>query len=144
MEQGSELVLAGQRGLDPGASDVRMSSVRRGGRMSAQDEQPVIVHASGDVDAVSAPGFERQLRTAFTEAADKGGPVVVDLTEVRFFASVGMSLLVEHHRLGARQGTPLRVVAPARAMVRAMRATTLDQLLDLYPTVQEAVVPESL
>jgi anti-sigma B factor antagonist len=52
---------------------------------------------------------------------------------------VGLSLLVQYHQVGVRQGTPLRVVAPARNPLRALRATMLDQTLNLYPTVPEAV-----
>lgn len=102
-------------------------------------DDAVVVHVSGEVDSTTAPVLREQLTAAFADAAADRVPVVVDLTEVRFFASIGLSLLVEHHQLGARQGTPLRVVAPAGNMLRALRATTLDRVLELYAELPEAL-----
>jgi anti-sigma B factor antagonist len=96
----------------------------------------VVVRVSGQVDSHTAPDLDEQLAAAFADAA---GPVVVDLTAVDFLASVGLSLLVRYHQVGVRQGTPLRVVAPARNPLRALRATMLDQTLELYPSVPEAL-----
>ncbi|GGP54219.1 anti-sigma factor antagonist [Saccharothrix coeruleofusca] len=104
-----------------------------------QRERAVLVHATGEVDPSTAPLLREQLTAAFEDAGTSRLPVVVDLSGVSFFASVGLSLLVEHHQQGQRQGTPLRVVAPARTMLRALRATTLNQLLDLYPTLTDAL-----
>ncbi|MCS7475755.1 STAS domain-containing protein [Umezawaea endophytica] len=99
----------------------------------------VVVRAFGQVDSHTASELGEQLAAAFTDAAAGRGPVVVDLTGVDFLASVGLSLLVEYHQLGVRRGTPLRVVAPARNPLRALRATMLDQTLELYRTVPEAL-----
>ena len=106
-------------------------------------DDAVVVHVSGEVDSATAPELRVQLIAAFADAAAGEVPVVVDLTGVRFFASIGLSLLVEYHQLGIRQGTPLRVVTPARSMVRALRATTLDQLLELYAELPEALAGNS-
>lgn len=104
----------------------------------------VVVRVTGQVDSHTAPEVGEQLAAAFADAAGGRVPVVVDLTAVDFLASVGLSLLVQYHLLGVRQGTPLRVVAPARNPLRALRATMLDQTLQLYPSVAEALaVPSS-
>ncbi|WP_051766612.1 STAS domain-containing protein [Saccharothrix syringae] len=99
----------------------------------------VVVLVSGELDSTTEPRLREELTAAFAGAAVSGVPVVVDLTGVGFFASVGMALLVEHHRLGVRRGTPLRVVAPARSPLRALRAAQLDQVLDLYPDLPSAL-----
>lgn len=99
----------------------------------------VVVRVSGQVDSSTASEFGECLAEAFADAARDPVPVVVDLTAVDFLASVGLSLLVRYHLLGVGQGTPLRVVAPARNPLRALRATMLDQTLQLYPTVPLAV-----
>lgn len=106
-------------------------------------EGAFVVRVSGQVDSSTAPDFGEQLAVAFAEAVGGRVPIVVDLTEVDFLASVGLSLLVQYHLLGNRQGTPLRVVAPARNPLRALRATMLDQTLQLYRTVPEAVAAPS-
>lgn len=97
----------------------------------------VVVSATGQVDSHTADDLGEQLAGAYAEEA--GGPVVVDLTGVDFLASIGLSLLVEYHLLGVRRGRPLRVVAPARNPLRALRATMLDQTLELYRSVPEAL-----
>ncbi|PRY39576.1 STAS domain-containing protein [Umezawaea tangerina] len=99
----------------------------------------VVVSAAGQVDSHTAAGLGEQLAAAYGDAAGAAGPVVVDLTGVDFLASVGLSLLVEYHLLGVRRSRPLRVVAPARNPLRALRATMLDQTLELYRTVPEAL-----
>ncbi|HWO62508.1 MAG TPA: STAS domain-containing protein [Umezawaea sp.] len=103
----------------------------------------VVVRAFGQVDSHTAPELREQLAAGFTDAAAGRGPVVVDLTGVDFLGSVGLSLLVEYHQLGVRQGTPLRVVAPARNPLRALRATMLDQTLEMYRDVPEALAATS-
>ncbi|MBY8850683.1 STAS domain-containing protein [Saccharothrix sp. MB29] len=78
-------------------------------------DEAVVVSAHGEVDGTNAPVLHEGLTAAFAAAAARTVPVVVDLTDVPFFASSGMALLVEHHKLGDRRATPLRVVAPARS-----------------------------
>ncbi|WNV87120.1 STAS domain-containing protein [Umezawaea sp. Da 62-37] len=103
----------------------------------------VVLHVTGQVDSHTAPEVGEQLAVAFAGVVGNPRPVVVDLTGVDFLASVGLSLLVQYHLLGVRQGTPLRVVAPARNPLRALRATMLDQTLELYSTVPEALAATS-
>ncbi|MET1074784.1 MAG: STAS domain-containing protein [Umezawaea sp.] len=103
----------------------------------------IVLHASGQVDSHTAPVLGDQMATAFTDIVKNPGPVVVDLTAVDFLASVGLSLLVQYHQVGVRQGTPLRVVAPARNPLRALRATMLDRTLELYSSVPEALAATS-
>jgi anti-sigma B factor antagonist len=106
-------------------------------------DDAVIVSAVGQVDSHTAPDLREQLAAAFAEVKESGSPVLVDLAGVDFLASIGLSLLVEYHLLGVRQGTPLRVVAPARNPLRALRATMLDQTLELYRSMPEALAATS-
>jgi anti-sigma B factor antagonist len=117
------------------AEPVRAEREDRGGAL--------VVRVTGQVDSHTAPEFDEQLAAAFADAAGSRSPVVVDLTAVDFLASVGLSLLVQYHQIGVRQGTPLRVAAPARNPLRALRATMLDQTLELYRSVPEALAATS-
>jgi anti-anti-sigma factor len=63
----------------------------------------------------------------------------VDLTGVDFLSSAGISLLVETHHLTARTATMLRVAADGPATSRPMRSIGVDQIVDVYPTVTEAI-----
>ncbi|GAB2847525.1 STAS domain-containing protein [Lentzea nigeriaca] len=100
-------------------------------------ENAVILRVTGEVDSYTAPLLHDHLAEVFTEAA--GRAVVLDMTGVSFLASSGLSVLVEYHTRGVDEGTPLRVVAPAGSVLRALRATTLNEMIELYGTVSEAL-----
>ncbi|MFI1913820.1 STAS domain-containing protein [Nocardia sp. NPDC020380] len=93
----------------------------------------LVVSASGEVDILSAP----KLSTALSEALATGSEVVVvDLSEVGFFGSAGLSVLVE--TLAAVTAQQLRVVASPQVQ-RPIELTGLDAMLDLYGTLPEAL-----
>ncbi|MFC0437691.1 STAS domain-containing protein [Kutzneria buriramensis] len=66
-------------------------------------------------------------------------PVVLDLTGVTFLASMGLSLLAEHHDQCAEFGSRLVVVATERVVLRPIQITGLDGLVTIVPTVQAAL-----
>ncbi|NKE57067.1 STAS domain-containing protein [Lentzea sp. PSKA42] len=102
-------------------------------------EDAVVLRAAGEVDSYSAGALRDSLASAFTDAADAGLPVVLDLSGVAFFASSGLSVLVEYHLLGDERGTPLRLVSPSGSVLRALRATMLHQELELYFSLADAL-----
>ncbi|MEV6238382.1 STAS domain-containing protein [Lentzea sp. NPDC051838] len=104
-----------------------------------QRDHAVILQVTGEVDSYTAPELHEHLAAAFTEAARLGFAVVLDMTGVVFLSSSGLSVLVEYHQRGDDSGTPLRVVAPAGSVLRALRATTLNELLELHDTVAQAL-----
>lgn len=95
----------------------------------------VVLRAEGEVDSYTADLLRDKLSAAFSA----GLPVVLDLSDVSFFGSAGLSVLVEHHLLGDDRGTPLRLVTPAGSVLRALRATTLNETLELYFSLPEAL-----
>lgn len=99
----------------------------------------VLLRVAGEVDSYTAPELRDRMAEAFADAQPAGLPVVVDLSGIVFFGSSGLSVLVDYHTIGVDQGTPLRLVAPAGSVLRALRATTLDQMLELYFSVPEAL-----
>lgn len=98
-------------------------------------EAAVLLRAEGEVDSYTASLLRDKLSAAFT--ADL--PVVLDLSAVEFFASAGLSVLVEFHLLAEDRGTALRLVTPAGSVLRALRATTLNETLELYFSLPEAL-----
>jgi anti-sigma B factor antagonist len=101
-------------------------------------DDAVVLRVTGEVDSYTAPLLHDRLAEVFA-AAGRGGVVVLDMTDVSFLASSGLSVLVEYHTRGADEGTPLRVVAPAGSVLRALRATTLNEMLELHATVSQAL-----
>ncbi len=102
-------------------------------------ENAVVLQVTGEVDSYTAPLLHDHLDEAFATAAERGLAVVLDMTGIAFMASSGLSVLVEYHLRGEDHGTPLRVVAPAGNVLRALRATTLNEMIQLYASVPEAL-----
>ncbi|WP_394620669.1 STAS domain-containing protein [Lentzea sp. JNUCC 0626] len=95
----------------------------------------VVLRAEGEVDSYTA----ELLRDKLSEAYGAGLPIVLDLSGVEFFASVGLSVLVEYHQRGEERGTALRLVSPRGSVLRALKATTLNETLELYVDLDAAL-----
>ena len=109
----------------------------------------VVVEVSGELDLHSAP----RLMEAVDEAMRERGTelVVIDLSEVDFLGSSGLGVLANlatratvptsPRQGGSVPSAALRVVAPPdrRAVTRPWEAMSLQQIMPLYPTVDEAV-----
>jgi anti-sigma B factor antagonist len=98
----------------------------------------VVIHALGEVDMATRRVLDVQLQAAETQVLPPA-PVVLDLTGVTFLASMGLSLLVEHHEKCAEFGSHLVVVATALAVLRPIQLTGLDEVLTIVPTVEAAL-----
>jgi anti-sigma B factor antagonist len=88
------------------------------------------------VDVLSAP----QLSEAICEAlglAPTG--LIVDLTDVDFLASVGMSVLVSAHHMADAMSVRFGVVADGAATSRPIRLLGINRILTLYPTLDDAL-----
>ncbi|PXX60898.1 anti-anti-sigma factor [Nocardia tenerifensis] len=95
-----------------------------------------ILSLTGEIDMASAPQFQAAVDEALQ---DKPATLVVDLSQVEFFGSAGLSVL-----LVAAEALPsgrLRVVAspPVR---RPIEVTGLDKLLSVHNSVDDALAEE--
>lgn len=97
-----------------------------------------VLTVAGEVDMVTAPRFEEALRSALGE---RPGTLVVDVQQVGFFASTGLSALVAAYQQ-ADADTAVRVVSTSRATVRPLQATALDHTIPVYPTVGQALAAD--
>jgi anti-sigma B factor antagonist len=69
--------------------------------------------------------------------------LVVDLTGVSFLGSHGLAALVgaAQESASSRYKDPMRLVVDSnRPVVRPLQVTGLDEVLALYPSVEEALV----
>ncbi|WP_246195483.1 STAS domain-containing protein [Halopolyspora algeriensis] len=94
-----------------------------------------VLPVAGDVDMVTAPKFEEALTSTLNERPEK---LVVELTEVDFFASAGLSALVAAYQQ-AEGNTELCVVAPNTATARPLQVTALDRRIPVHASRQEAL-----
>jgi anti-sigma B factor antagonist len=107
---------------------------------SVQVDRPgpgvVVLRATGDLDAYTAPGLRAQLHEATSGAAEL---VVVDLAEITFIDSAGLGTLVGAHRRMREAGGRLRIVRPPALVARAFELTGLDEVLDLADDREQAL-----
>ncbi|WP_367131843.1 STAS domain-containing protein [Saccharothrix sp. HUAS TT1] len=93
-----------------------------------------IVRATGDIDMSNSD----ELRDACADLLDAEVAVlVIDLSQVTFFASSGIAAL-GHIRTHNASRRPVHVVA-GRSVRRSLEVTAMDKLLPLHDTVDEAL-----
>jgi anti-sigma B factor antagonist len=100
----------------------------------------VVVRASGDVDLHTAAAFAAALREGCVSARPPG-PLVIDLTEIRLFSAAGLKLLVTIQQHCRERQVALRVVATHRSVLRPLQVTSLDEVFDVGPSLEEAIRP---
>jgi anti-anti-sigma factor len=95
-----------------------------------------VVHVTGEVDMAT----EGQLRRTVTEAM-AGEPValVLDFTDVTFFASAGLHVVVDVQHDATARGMDLRVVADKRSVLRPLQITGVDQLVTVVASLDQAL-----
>jgi anti-sigma B factor antagonist len=98
----------------------------------------VVVRVQGDVDMMTKDRLDERLR-AVEAAVEPPAAVVLDLSGVRFLASMGLALLIDHHERCERRGTPLRVVVTNNQVRRPIELTGLNQVLAIVESVDAAL-----
>ncbi|WP_410606617.1 STAS domain-containing protein [Amycolatopsis sp. lyj-109] len=101
-------------------------------RVTAHDADGAVVLAvAGEVDLFSAPVLGDAVTTALADAPEL---LVIDLSEVSFLASIGITALLEARR-EAGTATRVRIVAPAGGVVnRTLELTGLHEALAVTTT----------
>src|SRR5215204_727670 len=95
-----------------------------------QDDGKVVLVARGEIDLATVGG----LRDALELAAGSGAQVWLDLSEVEFMDSTGLTALVSgHHAMndGRRRFT---IICPGGPVRRALEVSGLHEVLPLYPS----------
>lgn len=99
-------------------------------------ERAVVLAVAGEIDLLSAPVLGGEVTTALAGAPEL---LVIDLSEVSFLASIGITVLLEARR-EAGSGTRVRVVAPEDGVVnRTLRLTGLHEALAVAATRDDAL-----
>lgn len=97
-----------------------------------------VVVVAGELDVLTAPKLDEQISVALESEPPL---LVIDLTDVTFLGSAGMTSLVAAHRM-AGTATTVRIVASGRTTARAMQIVGLDQQLPIYATLGDAVAAD--
>lgn len=97
-----------------------------------------VVTAVGELDAHAAPALEAEI-SPLTGVA--GGRLVVDLTEVPFVDSTGLSVLVTALKGVRDAGGRLDVVVTAPRVLKVLAITGLDAVIPVHGSIEEALAP---
>jgi anti-anti-sigma factor len=81
-----------------------------------------VTHVVGEIDLKTAPELDACLGQA-------DGEVQIDMSAVTFVDSVGLGVLITHHRRHLSQGTALRIVAMSQPVRRLLEVTGLLPIL---------------
>ena len=102
--------------------------------------EAVLVRAKGEVDSSTAGELSSQLEAALQQAESQGSRLlIVDLQGVTYFGSAGLNAVLDCHKQGLQVGTSVRLVADNGLVVRPIEVTNLDSVLELYPTLPDAL-----
>lgn len=89
----------------------------------------------GDLDLATAPRLRQDLVDATSD-----GPtlVVLDLEQVEFLDSVGISVIIGGYQRLQHGGSRLHLAAPRSIVRRVLGLTRIDTMIPTYDTVGEA------
>jgi anti-sigma B factor antagonist len=100
------------------------------------DERRIVVRPAGRVDADAAPDLKQRLR----EIANEGTVhVIVDLKEVSFIDSSGLSALVSGLKALREHAGELSLCQPQPQALKALRLTLLDRVFPIFPSLEQAL-----
>jgi anti-sigma B factor antagonist len=119
---------AGDSSTSTSENDSDRDSPNDVARFEVEPGTETVVRVAGELDALSGSKLRALLAEAFDEHP---GAVVVDLGEVSFIDSVGLSILVTAHNRGEAQSIPFTVRSASPACQRVFEITRLVDVLRL-------------
>jgi anti-sigma B factor antagonist len=97
-----------------------------------QPEQAVfVIEVAGELDMLTQPPLEARLATLLNFRPDR---LIIDLSQITFLGSTGLTVLLDAREAAARQDTVLQLSgADHRAVSRPLGITGLAQLFETAP-----------
>lgn len=103
--------------------------VRREGRVA-------VIVVQGELDLASSPELEEQLERASNSGTEL---LVIDLRELEFMDSTGLSVIVRTHQRLVEQGRELSLVKGSPQVQRLLDVTGVAERLRLVDTPEEVL-----
>lgn len=97
-------------------------------------DQAVIIGVSGELDLASSPALEHELERG---AAARAEVVIVDLRNLEFMDSTGLSVLVRAHQRATESGQRFGVVRGPQQVQRLLSLTGVAERLNLGDSPDE-------
>ncbi|MFE2752520.1 STAS domain-containing protein [Actinosynnema sp. NPDC059335] len=95
-----------------------------------------VVRVTGEIDLAC----EESVRAAIVaQLGRRPAALVLDFTEVEFFGSTGLQLVVDAYGSATRLGLGFAVATDRRAVLRPLEITLVRETVDVHPTVRDAL-----
>ncbi|MGW6929713.1 STAS domain-containing protein [Lentzea sp. NPDC054927] len=101
--------------------------------MCAAPPGVVVLAVRGEVDSCTSPLLRDRLLEHLRPTCRQ---LVVDLTEVSFFAAAGLTVLVTVGEAATAAGVRLFLVADTPVVLRPLMITGLDDVFDVHPNLE--------
>ena len=89
-----------------------------------------VIHVSGEIHVSTAPRFSQRLQ----QSIDSGNRrIVLDLTNVEFIDSTGLSVLLNGLRRVTQLQGRMALVCTNPTVLRLFQITSLDETFDIFP-----------
>jgi anti-sigma B factor antagonist len=95
-----------------------------------------VIHVKGEIHVSTAKEFAQRLDDAIAHEASQ---IVLDLTEVEFIDSTGLTVLLNGLRSITLRGGRLAPAISNPTVLRLFEITRLDTTFDIEPTLQAAL-----
>ena len=100
----------------------------------------VVIIPASDVEGLQWDLIEQAAEIVMDPLREQDVPMVVfDLTEVTYFGSVFLALLLRCHKLVKSRGGELVLCGASKLATELLRITALDTLWAIYDTQEEAI-----
>jgi anti-sigma B factor antagonist len=93
-----------------------------------------VVTMPAEIDAVNADAVHQAL---LAEVGHDAAVLIIDMSKTTFCDSAGVQVIINTYNRATAAGTGLRLVATA--VVRILTLVGIDQLMPIYPTLEEAL-----
>ena len=95
-----------------------------------------VLDVRGDVDVYSSPVLRHHIVDRIQHGNSR---IIVDLEHVEFLDSAGVAVMINGLRLATNSDGTLVLVQPGDQVRRMLRLTNLDQVLQTFRSVEDAV-----
>ena len=97
-----------------------------------------VLHLKGELDIATVDDLRSELRKARQSHGDR---IILDLIELEFMDSQGLSVIVGCHKAVTAAGGSLALVAPRPIVRRTLEITGLSGRLDVFDSIEDAAAP---
>jgi anti-sigma B factor antagonist len=100
------------------------------------DEGSVLLHLSGEYDIYRQDELDRTLRPGYLAEV-----VVLDMRDVSYIDSTAIALLIRLKKRMSEHGRAIvKIAGPQSNVRRVLELTSLDEILEVYDTLDDALV----